>query len=343
VNVNSCFACDGDKGRNWLLKFIDAQAMGLPDGFKLGRLCKLKHFWNGHEITLRDRQGKCPECEKIRKQSPEYIAARNKRYESNGDEIRRKARERMAARRQDPEQRRIQSERNRLCKARRRATHGRESRSRNGLPYMYLEQHGFARRHAGQIAEMHAAGLEPEAIRLSIALREALRKPAGHSPSVADLVEAERRRYLREHPEIQREAGRIKSQQRHRLRYLTDPAYRLYHRQKSKRRKAQMRNSVAIQLSGKQIRARFAQFNHRCAYCGNGGELHIEHVVPISKGGTHAIGNVVPACERCNYSKTTHEVESWYRSQPFFSDQRWRKICRVLGWQRSSVGQLALL
>jgi len=42
-------------------------------------------------------------------------------------------------------------------------------------------------------------------------------------------------------------------------------------------------------------------------------------------------------------SKFDHEVESWYRSQPFFSELRWRKICRVLNWDRSAVGQLALL
>jgi 5-methylcytosine-specific restriction endonuclease McrA len=194
---------------------------------------------------------------------------------------------------------------------------------------------------------MYAAGLEPEAIRLSLALRETLLRKAGKSPTVADLVEAERRRYLREHPEIGREvkrkAGCARKREEHRRRYLTDPSYRLYHRQKSKRRKAQMRDSVAIQLSGKEVRARFAQFDHRCAYCGAGGDLHIEHVVAISRGGGHAIGNIVPACESCNYSKRDHQPETWYRRQQFFSELRWRKICRVLGWQRSSVGQLALL
>jgi 5-methylcytosine-specific restriction endonuclease McrA len=123
----------------------------------------------------------------------------------------------------------------------------------------------------------------------------------------------------------------------------TDPDYVAYMRQKSKRRKAQMRDSVAIQVKGREIRARFAEFNHRCAYCGADGDLHIEHVVPISKGGPHSIGNIIPACESCNYSKRDSEVESWYRSHPFFSELRWRKICRVLGWQRSSIGQLALL
>jgi 5-methylcytosine-specific restriction endonuclease McrA len=92
-----------------------------------------------------------------------------------------------------------------------------------------------------------------------------------------------------------------------------------------------------------EVQQRFAQFDHRCAYCGCDGKMQIEHVVPISKGGSHAVGSIVPACKRCNVSKHARPVETWYRQQPFYSDLRWRKICRVLGWQRSSVGQLALL
>ena len=69
----------------------------------------------------------------------------------------------------------------------------------------------------------------------------------------------------------------------------------------------------------------------------------LQHVIPISKGGTHAMGNIVPACQRCNYSKATKEAESWYRAQSTFCEKRWRKICRVLGWSRGAVGQLALL
>lgn len=309
---------------------------------KLGRLCKRGHDWLGTGQSLRWINGShCIEC--TRERDAARADYRRQWYEANQEKERRKARERMAVRLQDPEQRRIHNNCVRLCNARRRAEHGRESRSKYGLPLGFIEQHGLARKHASLIAEMHAAGLEPQAIKETLELREALLKSAGSSPSVADLVEAEHRRYLREHPEIKREADRIKSQEKRRLRYLTDPDYRLYHRQKSKRRKAQMRDSVAIQVTGCQIRARFAQFDHCCAYCGACGELHIEHVVPISKGGGHALGNIVPACETCNYSKRDHQPEPWYRAQPFFSNRRWRKICRVLGWDKSSVGQLALL
>lgn len=169
-------------------------------------------------------------------------------------------------------------------------------------------------------------------------------------PTVLELVTAElKNAWSAEKIEYIEQGGtedewkKEKDRREHKWKMANDPDYVLYHRQKSKRRKAMMRDSVAIQITGKQIRARFAQFDHRCAYCGADGDLHIEHVVPISKGGGHAIGNIVPACKDCNFSKRDHDAERWYRRQPFYSDLRWRKICRVLGWSRSSVGQMALL
>ena len=40
----------------------------------------------------------------------------------------------------------------------------------------------------------------------------------------------------------------------------------------------------------------------RCQYCGRDADS-IDHVVPRSRGGTHAWDNVVAACRRCNLSK----------------------------------------
>lgn len=302
---------------------------------KLGKLCPKAHDWMGTGQSLRNaNSNKCLECDRLRSQSRRRI---------NREVVRQKDRNRYQLQKNDPAWREDRRLRQRVSVAKYRATHGRESRSKNGLPYKFIEQHGFSRRHAKVIAEMHAAGLEPDAIRESLGLRESLLRKAGKSPTVARLVMDEQRRYWRENPEAKREHDRWWKSHNWWLRYQINPELRLYTRQKSKRRKAQMRDSVAIQVSGQEIKARFAEFDDRCAYCGAGGDLHIEHVVPISRGGGHAIGNIVPACESCNYSKRDHDPETWYRRQPFFSELRWRKICRVMGWQRSSVGQLALL
>ncbi len=52
-----------------------------------------------------------------------------------------------------------------------------------------------------------------------------------------------------------------------------------------------------------------------CQYCGRTGqerELEIDHLVPVSKGGTNDIGNLQTACKECNRGKLTDEIISQY-------------------------------
>jgi 5-methylcytosine-specific restriction endonuclease McrA len=45
-------------------------------------------------------------------------------------------------------------------------------------------------------------------------------------------------------------------------------------------------------------------FGHCCAYCKRHMKrLEQDHVIPISKGGWHFSGNIVPACRSCNSRK----------------------------------------
>lgn len=140
----------------------------------------------------------------------------------------------------------------------------------------------------------------------------------------------EQKRYWTENPEAKAEHDRQWAQASWWLTYQTKPDLRLYHREKSKRRKAQDRGQTAVQLSTAAIRRRFNEFGNGCAYCGAQGDMEIEHVVAISRGGAHDIGNIVPACHDCNTSKRRREMERWYREQPFFSELRLRRIRRVL-------------
>jgi len=71
-----------------------------------------------------------------------------------------------------------------------------------------------------------------------------------------------------------------------------------------------------------QWRAIRRRFRGHCAYCGKPGRtFEWEHVVPLSKGGTHTPDNVVPACFACNRSKGGKLVSEWQaerrrRNQP---------------------------
>jgi 5-methylcytosine-specific restriction endonuclease McrA len=81
----------------------------------------------------------------------------------------------------------------------------------------------------------------------------------------------------------------------------------------------------------KQVKELKASFNYSCAYCGvSSQELHLDHVIALSRGGADAINNLVPACPWCNDSKYNSPVEDWYRKQPFFSEDRWLKIQGIL-------------
>ena len=48
-----------------------------------------------------------------------------------------------------------------------------------------------------------------------------------------------------------------------------------------------------------------------CFYCGGVDGITMDHVIPISRGGTHGIGNLVPACMSCNLKKNDKTVMEW--------------------------------
>ena len=53
-------------------------------------------------------------------------------------------------------------------------------------------------------------------------------------------------------------------------------------------------------------RATFRECGRRCVYCGRGLGLEhatLDHVIPLSRGGSHDPGNLVAACQPCNQRK----------------------------------------
>ncbi len=68
------------------------------------------------------------------------------------------------------------------------------------------------------------------------------------------------------------------------------------------RRRAAKRNNGNNDLTAKQIVELFDK-QKNCEYCDAEGNLTIDHVIPISKGGQNTLTNVVLACMSCNNSK----------------------------------------
>jgi 5-methylcytosine-specific restriction endonuclease McrA len=51
------------------------------------------------------------------------------------------------------------------------------------------------------------------------------------------------------------------------------------------------------------------RYGGRCLCCGGKLDLVADHVVPLSKGGMHSIGNIQPLCRACNSRKHTLTVD----------------------------------
>lgn len=48
-----------------------------------------------------------------------------------------------------------------------------------------------------------------------------------------------------------------------------------------------------------------------CQYCGRKAPnvtLHVDHIIPVAKGGSNAAGNLITACEECNLGKNTTSI-----------------------------------
>lgn len=90
-----------------------------------------------------------------------------------------------------------------------------------------------------------------------------------------EAVRAANAAYARSHPEV----GRIK-----------------FHR-----RRTRLRGGAGF--TAIEWRSLLEAFGNRCAYCLTAGPLQVEHKIPVSRGGSNTIDNIVPACARCNARK----------------------------------------
>lgn len=56
----------------------------------------------------------------------------------------------------------------------------------------------------------------------------------------------------------------------------------------------------------------FERDDFTCRYCGErGGRLECDHVVPVSRGGSHDFDNLATACFGCNRSKRDKMLAEW--------------------------------
>ena len=88
------------------------------------------------------------------------------------------------------------------------------------------------------------------------------------------------------------------------------------HRQRTKERSAEYYLQNKERLNKSKIQTRFKtlmKFNFTCQYCGRKAPeviLHIDHIVPKSKGGRGTMDNLTVACFECNMGKSDILLQS---------------------------------
>lgn len=72
----------------------------------------------------------------------------------------------------------------------------------------------------------------------------------------------------------------------------------------AERRRNLRKRGTKTTITSQQWQDILVTYHHKCAYCGKKGKLQQDHIIPLSKGGDHSQQNVIPACQRCNRTKS---------------------------------------
>ena len=129
-----------------------------------------------------------------------------------------------------------------------------------------------------------------------------LNEPPRPRKARAKMSQDERRLRKREAAARYRKSGK---KRRDNERYSASEKGRAYIQTRAARQRAERDGSRGT-FTADEWRRMLRAFNWCCAYCGRrGGDLEIEHVVPLAGGGRHESENIVPACGPCNRRKRT--------------------------------------
>ena len=123
-------------------------------------------------------------------------------------------------------------------------------------------------------------------------------------------VIAHQREYQLEYNQRPDVKARNKERDRYSKEYYATPRGKAIIDASEQRRRGRLLN-IEGTFTADEWAAKLATANGRCTYCGEEAALTMDHVVPVSRGGTNWIDNLVPACGPCNFSKGTSDVDEW--------------------------------
>lgn len=79
-------------------------------------------------------------------------------------------------------------------------------------------------------------------------------------------------------------------------------------RQSIRNRIIQGKNYIILDKELKKI------YNSPCFNCGSIENQSIDHIIPLSRGGSHSIGNIMTLCLKCNITKKAKFITEWRKN-----------------------------
>jgi 5-methylcytosine-specific restriction endonuclease McrA len=83
---------------------------------------------------------------------------------------------------------------------------------------------------------------------------------------------------------------------------------------RAKERKISKRTTSDKTITVNSLKLLIENQNYKCVYCSSDlrtTDKHLDHIIPISKGGIHSIKNVQWVCKDCNLSKSDNINDKW--------------------------------
>ncbi len=110
--------------------------------------------------------------------------------------------------------------------------------------------------------------------------------------------------------------NRDKFNARQKVRRHTNPIVKITEANSRHKRRARMRNAEGTHTP-EDIQRIFAEQEGQCAYCGIRlfweipGDVHIDHIQPLARGGSNWPDNLACTCADCNLSKVDKNLDEW--------------------------------
>lgn len=94
------------------------------------------------------------------------------------------------------------------------------------------------------------------------------------------------------------------------------------HLEDKRRRRARIAGNGVYLVTQRDLARLLNRQGGTCAWCDASESLHVDHIIPIARGGAHGIGNLQYLCAPHNLSKHTHTRTEWLKRNPQPTDGR---------------------